>query len=584
MAQLQSTSVTGTLNVSQQTTLAGVSGTVAQFTTVSASNLDILSGNVILSQTDISLGDNAYIDYNSSIDKLTIFPGLYITGALTASTSVSASNIAATSAVFTVLTGSTVTGSTALFTIVTGSTVTGSTARFTTVTGSTVTGSTALFTSVTASFTGSGAGLTSIPNGALVNSSITVGSTNISLGATATTIQGLSVLTGSIITGSSALFTTVTSSFSGSGANITNITASNIVNFTNDVRAQFSAGTNITINNGVISASGGGGTPGDGEFAVQFNSGSTFSGSQSLIYNYNTNILSGTTAQFTTITGSTVTGSTGIFNSITGSSINLTGTLSASSAQAIIQSDQGISFRTKVGGTGSFTERMFIGTNDFINTYSSINATAITASVLTANVITSSVTLTGSTALFTTITGSTVTGTTMLAATYQAGAGSVAAVSYGFGAVGVDTGIFRPAANTVGFSTNGAERMRLTTTSLFFTASLTGGVLTGSSIYGHTTELNNQTAANYSLQGTDGSALVNMSSSAANTVTVPTGLPIGYTVNICQMGTGQTTISASVGVTIYNRQSHTKTAGQFAVVLLRGTALNTYVLSGDTAA
>jgi microcystin-dependent protein len=44
-----------------------------------------------------------------------------------------------------------------------------------------------------------------------------------------------------------------TASFSGSGANITSITASNITNFTTDVRAQFTAGTNITIVNGQIS-------------------------------------------------------------------------------------------------------------------------------------------------------------------------------------------------------------------------------------------------------------------------------------------------------------------------------------------
>ncbi len=54
-------------------------------------------------------------------------------------------------------------------------------------------------------------------------------------------------------------YTRITGSFSGSGALINNLTASGISNFTNDVRAQFSAGTNITINNGVISASAGGG-------------------------------------------------------------------------------------------------------------------------------------------------------------------------------------------------------------------------------------------------------------------------------------------------------------------------------------
>jgi hypothetical protein len=172
------------------------------------------------------------------------------------------------------------------------------------ITGS-ITGSDAKFISITGSHAGSGAGLTNIPNTGLVNSSVTVGSTNIALGGTATTLQGITVLTGSTITGSIALFSQITSSFSGNGANITNITASGISNFTNDVRSQFSAGTNITIVGGVISStSGGGGTPGGTDQTLQFNSGSTFSGSTNLIYNYTTNVLSGTTAQFTTITAS----------------------------------------------------------------------------------------------------------------------------------------------------------------------------------------------------------------------------------------------------------------------------------------
>jgi hypothetical protein len=174
------------------------------------------------------------------------------------------------------------------------------------ITGS-ITGSDAKFTNITGSHAGSGAGLTNIPNAALVNSSVTVGSTNIALGDNATTIQGITVLTGSTVTGSIALFSQITGAFSGSGRNVTNITASNISNFTNDVRSQFSAGTNITIVGGVISSTGGGATPGGIDTSIQFNSGSSLSGSANLVYDYNTNTLSGTTAQFSTITASNIT-------------------------------------------------------------------------------------------------------------------------------------------------------------------------------------------------------------------------------------------------------------------------------------
>ena len=61
---------------------------------------------------------------------------------------------------------------------------------------------------------GSGAGLTSIPNGALTNSSVTVGSTAIALGASATTLAGLSSVTSTTfvgaLTGAASTAATVT--------------------------------------------------------------------------------------------------------------------------------------------------------------------------------------------------------------------------------------------------------------------------------------------------------------------------------------------------------------------------------------
>jgi hypothetical protein len=175
--------------------------------------------------------------------------------------------------------------------------------------------------------------------------------------------------TTNILSGTISQFTTISASvvtssnFIGDGNNITNITASNISNFTNDVRAQFSEGTNITIVNGVISSTATTAVGGVDK-QIQFNSGSSFSGSSNLTYDYATGemqltgnlivsgtlyaneyhtniisssiiyssgstkfgddstdthqftgsilggIVSGTTAQFTTITGSVVSAST----------------------------------------------------------------------------------------------------------------------------------------------------------------------------------------------------------------------------------------------------------------------------------
>jgi hypothetical protein len=107
--------ITGSTALFTTITGSAVTGSTAQFTTVSASSLVVSGGNAIFYESAI-IDENAYILYNSSIDKLATFPGLYVTGAITASTVV-----AAQTGSFTILTGSTVTGSTALFSTMTAS-------------------------------------------------------------------------------------------------------------------------------------------------------------------------------------------------------------------------------------------------------------------------------------------------------------------------------------------------------------------------------------------------------------------------------------------------------------------------------
>lgn len=80
-------------------------------------------------------------------------------------------------------------------------------------------------------FSGSGAGLTSIPNSALTNSSITIGSTAISLGATATTIAGLTSVTSTTFVGSlsgnASTATTATTATNATNIAITDDTSTN---------------------------------------------------------------------------------------------------------------------------------------------------------------------------------------------------------------------------------------------------------------------------------------------------------------------------------------------------------------------
>jgi hypothetical protein len=80
-------------------------------------------------------------------------------------------------------------------------------------------------------FSGSGAGLTSIPNSALTNSSITIGSTAISLGATATTIAGLTSVTSTTfvgaLSGNASTATTATTATNATNIAITDDTSTN---------------------------------------------------------------------------------------------------------------------------------------------------------------------------------------------------------------------------------------------------------------------------------------------------------------------------------------------------------------------
>jgi hypothetical protein len=91
---------------------------------------------------------------------------------------------------------------------------------------------------------------------------------------------------------------------------------------------------------------------------------------------------------------------------------------------------------------------------------------------------------------------------------------------------------------------------------------------------------NVQTGTSYSLQASDNGCAVTMNNAGAITLSVPTGLPAGFTVLIIQLGAGQVTPTAS-GTTLVQRQNFTKTAGQYALMTLLSYATNTFAMSGD---
>jgi len=95
--------------------------------------------------------------------------------------------------------------------------------------------------------------------------------------------------------------------------------------------------------------------------------------------------------------------------------------------------------------------------------------------------------------------------------------------------------------------------------------------------------INAQTGNSYTLVAADDKAVVTFSNGTAVTLTVPAGLPVGFSCTILQLGAGQVTVTAS-GTTIVQRQDFTATAGQYAVISLLSYATNVYDLSGDLGA
>jgi hypothetical protein len=92
--------------------------------------------------------------------------------------------------------------------------------------------------------------------------------------------------------------------------------------------------------------------------------------------------------------------------------------------------------------------------------------------------------------------------------------------------------------------------------------------------------VNTQTGTTYTLVASDNGKVVTISNASAITLTVPSGLGAGFNCLVVQLGAGQITFAAS-STTLNNRQSFTKTAGQYAIATVVAYASNTFITSGD---
>lgn len=108
------------------------------------------------------------------------------------------------------------------------------------------------------------------------------------------------------------------------------------------------------------------------------------------------------------------------------------------------------------------------------------------------------------------------------------------------------------------------------------TGALTGGNSNTSSISGFSANVTS-ISNSYNLSANDNGKLIQSTSSAAITITIPTGLPTGFNCTVVQMGTGQITFSG----TYFNRANFTKSASQYSVVSILHLGSNNVVVAGE---
>ncbi len=125
-------------------------------------------------------------------------------------------------------------------------------------------------------------------------------------------------------------------------------------------------------------------------------------------------------------------------------------------------------------------------------------------------------------------------------------------------------------------TSTGTNYWSSTSTGIYYNAS--GSVAIGATVVA--SSLNNQTGTAYTLTTADNGRILTFTNAGAITLTVPLGLPVGFSCLVVQLGVGAVTPTAS-GTTIVQRQSLTKTAGQYAIATLLSYVPDTFILAGD---
>jgi hypothetical protein len=219
-----------------------------------------------------------------------------------------------------------------------------------------------------------------------------------------------------------------------------------------------------------------------------------------------------------------------------------------------------IAFATPISNGGStitsYTVSVFPGNTSFTSTTSPIvisgltEGTSYTFSVVATNAIGNSVPVTSS--------------ITMSGNFYWSSNGNSDTASSNFiGTTDVQSLLFK---------TNNTERL---------TFNSNGSIdLHGNSIQGFNYVIDYKTNS-YTLLTSDCGKTLIFDSLNTIVLTVPNGLPVGFTISILQKGIGQVVFTSASGVELNNRGGYYSTIDTFSVASLINYASNTYVLTGD---
>ncbi len=129
--------------------------------------------------------------------------------------------------------------------------------------------------------------------------------------------------------------------------------------------------------------------------------------------------------------------------------------------------------------------------------------------------------------------------------------------------------------------TKSGSDISFTTGNISTTGNLTGGNVATSTLSGFAANFNTiTTGSSYTLLSTDNGKIININVASAFTLTVPSGLPVGFNCTVVQYGAGQITLANS-GTTFKNRNSFTKSAGQYSIITIINMGSETYITSGE---